>query len=114
VQDIPLTFEEKTTLENSNLFPMELIETNGPKASVVLSIDALQNTMIHCTNQRNAAAFLRQMIDPTASETRKPRWNFSIPQGDVLATQLEQIGWFAKGVHLFEGSLKNNILLGIK
>lgn len=112
VQDIPLTFEEKTTLENSNLFPMELIETNGPKASVVLSIDALQHTMIHCTNQRNAAAFLRQMIDPTASETRKPRWNFSIPQGDVLATQLEQIGWFAKGVHLFEGSLKNNILLG--
>lgn len=112
VQDLPMTFEESTTLDDNEIFPMELIETNGPKASVVLAIEQLQHTMIHCTNQRNAAAFLRQMIDPTASETRKPRWNFTIPQGEVLATKIESIGWFAKGVHLFEGTLKNNVLLG--
>ncbi len=112
VQDLPMTFEEPAPSNNKQIFPIEIIETAGEKASVLVSIEEKQHTFLHCTNQRNGATILRQFIDPTVSETRKPRWNFHIPKNGELAANLERIGWFAKGVHLFEGTLRNNVLMG--
>lgn len=112
VQDLPMTFEEPTPSKAQSIFPVEIIETTGERASVLVSIEEKQHTFLLCTNQRHSAAILRQFIDPTVSETRKPRWNFIIPKYGELASNLERVGWFAKGVHLFEGTLRNNILMG--
>lgn len=112
VQDLPMTFEEPAPSTKSEIFPIEIIEMAGEKASVLISIDKLQHTFLQCNNQRFGATILREFVDPTVSVKRKPRWNYHIPTNGELAVNLERIGWFAKGIHLFEGTLRNNILMG--
>lgn len=112
VREIPVTFEENTTEERVSLFPMEMIRLNSKKNSPIIRINKGQNTQISGFNQLQINTFLRQLIDPTVDPQFSPRWNFHIPNGNQLTSGFDQIGWFAKGTHLIEGSLLENVQFG--
>ncbi|WP_294674308.1 ABC transporter ATP-binding protein [uncultured Fluviicola sp.] len=114
VREIPVTFEENTTDEEIELFPMEMIPANQSEIKPVVRIEKGQNTQLTGGNQLKINTFLRQLIDPTVDGKYTPRWNFHIPNGNQLTSGFNQIGWFAKGTHLIEGTLVENVQFGRK
>lgn len=114
VREIPITFEENTTEEKVTLFPMEMIRLNTQKNNSIIRIEKGQHTQITGISQLKINAFLRQFIDPTVDTRFSPRWNFHIPDRNQLTSGFDQIGWFAKGTHLIEGSLLENVQFGRK
>ncbi|WP_343748037.1 ABC transporter ATP-binding protein/permease [Fluviicola sp.] len=113
VRDIPVTFEENTAEQQVELFPVELMKLlpEGSHQSI-LHVDQGQHTQIIGINQLQINTLLRKLIDPTVSKGYRPRWNYHIPDGNKLTSGFEQIGWFAKGSNLIEGSLTDNIVFG--
>ena len=112
VRDIPVTFEENMTEKAVRLFPLEMIRVNVEESKPIIHIEKGQNTQLTGSSQVKITKFLRQLIDPTVDSNFAPRWNFHIPNGNQLTSGFDQIGWFAKGTHLIEGSLLENIQLG--
>lgn len=114
VRDIPVTFDENVTEKTIELFPIELIQLNTNENAAIIHLEKGQNTQLIGSNQIKVNTFLRQLIDPTIDKNFAPRWNFHIPDGDQLTSGFDQIGWFAKGTHLIEGSLLENVQFGRK
>ncbi|MNK28045.1 Multidrug resistance ABC transporter ATP-binding/permease protein BmrA [compost metagenome] len=112
VRDIPVTFDENLTGKKVELFPLELIKILPEGNLTILQVDKGKNTQIIGTNQLKINTFLRKLIDPTVAKDFSPRWNYQIPDGKELTSGFEQIGWFAKGAHLIEGSLLDNVIFG--
>lgn len=112
VREIPVTFEENATESSVELFPLEMIQVNLEESKSIIHIEKGQNTLLTGSNQGKITKFLRQLIDPTVDSRFTPRWNLRIPNGNQLTSGFDQIGWFAKGTHLIEGSLLENIQFG--
>lgn len=112
VREIPVTFEENVTEENVQLFPLEMIRLDAEESTPIIHIEKGQNTLLTGSNQGKITKFLRQLIDPTVDSNFSPRWNFHLPNGNQLTSGFDQIGWFAKGTHLIEGSLLENVQFG--
>jgi ABC-type bacteriocin/lantibiotic exporter with double-glycine peptidase domain len=112
VREIPVTFEENATEKSVELFPLEMIRVGTEESQPILHIEQGQNTQLTGSNQGKITKFLRQLIDPTVDSKFSPRWNYHIPNGIQLTSGFDQIGWFAKGTHLIEGSLLENIQFG--
>ncbi|WP_430404545.1 hypothetical protein [Fluviicola sp.] len=114
VRDIPVTFDENITEKTIELFPIELIQLHTNENGAIIHLEKGQNTQLIGSNQIKVNTFLRQLIDPTIDKNLAPRWNFHIPDGNQLTAGFDQIGWFAKGTHLIEGSLLENVQFGRK
>lgn len=112
VREIPVTFEENATGKSVELFPLEMIHVGTEESQPILHIEQGQNTQLTGSNQGKITKFLRQLIDPTVDSKFSPRWNYHVPNGIQLTSGFDQIGWFAKGTHLIEGSLLENIQFG--
>jgi ABC-type bacteriocin/lantibiotic exporter with double-glycine peptidase domain len=113
VQDIKMTYEESSVpVKSDQLFPMEVINTSSAEAAVVLKVNEGKHVFIDGGHQLEVTQLLRQLIDPSSSAVFKPRWNNTIPTVEILGDALEHIGWFTQETHLFEGTLRENILLG--
>jgi ABC-type bacteriocin/lantibiotic exporter with double-glycine peptidase domain len=112
LQDVPLTFEEQEDGESSTFFPIALIDIQNDHVSTIFEMEEFKHTMVLSQNQQNAHSFLQELIDPSISEFRKPRWNYSIPQQANLAKQLEEFGWYSNDIQLMDCSLILNITLG--
>lgn len=112
VREIPVTFEENTTENTIELFPLEMIRLNTEEKKPIIHLEKGQHTQLIGENQLKINTFLRQLIDPTVDHNFTPRWNFRVPDGNQLTSGFDQIGWFAKGTHLIEGTLLENIQFG--
>lgn len=113
VQDIKMTYEESSVpVKSDQLFPMEVIDTSSKEATVVLKVNEREHIFIDGGHQLEVTQLLRQLIDPSSSPIFKPRWNNTIPTVEILGDALEHVGWFTQETHLFEGTLRENILLG--
>lgn len=109
VRDIPVTFEENTHEQRIELFPLELIRMDSEENRTIVHLEKGQHTQLIGSDQLKINTFLRQLIDPSIDSRFSPRWHFHIPDGNQLTSGFEQIGWFAKGSHLIEGSLLENV-----
>ena len=113
VQDISMAYEESVeTINPCDLFPMEIIDTSSATATVSLRVDEGKHVFVAGGHQLEITQLFRQLVDPTCSPIFKPRWNNTIPTPQTLGDSLEHIGWFTQETHLFEGTLRENILLG--
>lgn len=113
VTDLPTAFEESAVaIDPLSLFPMEIINTQSAEANVILRVEKGEHIFLKGGKQQGVTQLFRQLIDPSCSEYLKPRWNNAIPKKEQLGSALEQIGWFTKGTHLFDGTLEENILMG--
>lgn len=112
VREIPVTFEENVNQKTVELFPLEMIRVNMEEIKPIIHIEKGQNIQLTGSNQGKITKFLRQLIDPTVDAKFSPRWNFHVPDGNQLTSGFDQIGWFAKGTHLIEGSLFENVQFG--
>jgi len=113
IEDLPMSYEENDKpINKDEIFPIEVIDTSSQEATSVLKVDQGQHVFISGGHQLEVTLLLRQLIDPTCSDSMKPRWNNSIPTRTNLGVFLEQVGWFTQETHLFEGTLRENILIG--
>jgi ABC-type bacteriocin/lantibiotic exporter with double-glycine peptidase domain len=114
IQDLPMTYEGDPTdkLAKEPIFPIEVIDVSKNDIDVLFQIEEGCHTFIHASNQLKTDAFLRLIIDPTFSESKKPRWNFMVPKPERLFAHIDQFGWFSKGVHLIDGTLYENVIFG--
>ncbi len=113
VTDLPLSMDDvDESSPYKTIFPLELIKIQSDSIDILLKIEESKHVEISCKNQQQAAKILRTLIDPSVSEIIKPRWNGKTPSIQQIASQYTKIGWFAKGSHLLEASLIDNITLG--
>ncbi len=112
IKDLPLTFEECETSKPSDIFPLEVLNINKKENQAIVQINQKQHIQFIGTEQNEVNTFLRCFIDPSISNTYKPRWNFKLPNAQSLTSDYERIGWYAKGSHLIEGTLLENIQMG--
>ncbi len=114
IQDLEMTYEGDISEKpvNEPIFPIEIIDTSFPELKTLFSLEEGCHTFIHATNQLKTETFLRLIIDPTISATKKPRWNYMVPKPDRLFENLDKFGWYSKGVHLFDGTLFDNVSMG--
>jgi ABC-type bacteriocin/lantibiotic exporter with double-glycine peptidase domain len=110
--DVPITFEEKETNVTTNpLFPIELIDTTEENIKLRFSIAENESIFIAGGHQQQIVNFFQALIDPSISQTTQPRWNKTIPNASRMAANLEQFSWFSHNTQLFDGTLKDNILM---
>ena len=114
IQDLPMTYEGDPTdkLAKEPIFPIEVIDVTTNELNVLFQIEEGCHTFIHASNQLKTDAFLRLIIDPTYSKSKMPRWNYMVPKAERLFANIDQFGWFSKGVHLIDGTLYENVIFG--
>lgn len=114
VRDIQVLNEEvnlKEDFDSSNLYPIEL--TNSEKDNqVILSLSKRDRVHVLSVIETETIQQLKSIIDPTISGKYIPRWNHEVPSNEKTKHAFCKIGWFSKQTHLFEGTIKENILMG--
>jgi ABC-type uncharacterized transport system fused permease/ATPase subunit len=94
----------------STAFPIELIDTiiNKP----VFRIERGDRVFIQSSNYAQTLHQLKCIVDPSISNQFVPKWNMEIPTHEKTTQAFCKIGWFSKQTHLFEGTIKENLLMG--
>jgi ABC-type bacteriocin/lantibiotic exporter with double-glycine peptidase domain len=114
VRDIQMLNEEvnlKEDFDSSNFYPIELTAGNDSNR-VILSLLKRDRVHVISTSDTETIQQLKSIIDPTISSKYIPRWNHEVPSNEKTKLAFCKIGWFSKQTHLFEGTIKENILLG--
>ena len=112
VRDLPMAFEEKYSDQAiESIFPMELLDKNNAN-NILLSLQKEERIHLKGKNSKQAISLMRELIDPTINEAHMPRWNFANPTPENMAAAFCSIGWFEKETHLFDGTVRENLLLG--
>jgi ABC-type bacteriocin/lantibiotic exporter with double-glycine peptidase domain len=114
VRDIQMLNEEvnlKEDFDSSNFYPIELTAGNDSNR-VILSLLKRDRVHVISTSDTETIQQLKSIIDPTISSKYIPRWNHEVPSNEKTKLAFCKIGWFSKQTHLFEGTIKENILMG--
>ena len=112
IRDLPLTYEdEESSIAIKDFYPLEVITVTQP-TTVVLSVNRGDKLFIQNNDPVLTTSLLRQIIDPTTSLKTFPRWNYTAPTQSMVATIFKNVGWFEKQGYLFDGTLRENILMG--
>lgn len=112
VRDLPLTYEDElSNIEIKDFFPLEIITTAQP-LKTVLTINRGDKVLIKNSDSVTTTSLMRQLIDPTTSQSTCPRWNYTAPTQSMIATIFKNVGWFEKQGYLFDGTLRENIIMG--
>lgn len=112
ITDVPITFEDKERNPDADsLFPIELINVEQENLTQIFSIESNESTFVKGGHQQGIVKLFQELIDPSISNTTKPRWNKTIPDSERLAANLEQFSWFSHNTQLFDGTLIDNILM---
>lgn len=94
----------------STAFPIELIDTSINKP--VFRIERGDRVFIQSSNYAQTLHQLKCIVDPSISNQFVPKWNMEIPTHEKTTQAFCKIGWFSKQTHLFEGTIKENLLMG--
>jgi ABC-type protease/lipase transport system fused ATPase/permease subunit len=94
----------------STAFPIELIDTTLNKP--VFRIERGDRVFIQSSNYAQTLHQLKCIVDPSISNQFVPKWNMEIPTHEKTTQAFCKIGWFSKQTHLFEGTIKENLLMG--
>jgi ABC-type bacteriocin/lantibiotic exporter with double-glycine peptidase domain len=114
LQDLPTSIEpidEEFQMDVDSIYPMEVIAIERPE-NPILRIENQDRMLVMGGEQHQVAFILRQLIDTSISKTHNPRWNYRIPNSKQIAWMFDNVGWFEKEVHLFDGTLRDNIAMG--
>jgi ABC-type bacteriocin/lantibiotic exporter with double-glycine peptidase domain len=114
VKDLPTSIERIDSDTNKpleNIYPIELIKVDDP-SNALLTIHRGDKLLIRGGEQHHVTFLLRQLIDDSMSSTHSPRWNYRLPNSEQIALMFDKVGWYEKGVHLFDGTLRDNLLMG--
>ena len=112
ITDIPMTFQDKEYRpDTESLFPIELINVENDDLKLIFAIQENESTFISGGHQQKIVSLFQEMIDPSISDSTQPRWNNTIPNSKRLASNFQQFSWFSHNTQLFDGSLRDNILM---
>lgn len=113
VQDLPMSFEYTAdAISGDAFFPVEVIDISQERINIVLRIDQLERVFIEGCKEQESVLLLRSLVDAGVSETLRPRWNNALPHPEMIAGGYAHVGWFTPDTYLFEGTIRENILLG--
>jgi ABC-type bacteriocin/lantibiotic exporter with double-glycine peptidase domain len=112
LKDLPMAFEDDYAEQSvSSIFPLELLDKSNNN-DILLVLNKEDRLHLKSKNAKNVIGYMRALIDPTINEELVPRWNFTNPTPSKMATTYCTIGWFEKETHLFDGTLRENLVLG--
>jgi ABC-type bacteriocin/lantibiotic exporter with double-glycine peptidase domain len=114
VRDIPTSIEHIEPDHNVQLdaiYPIELIKVDVPSEPII-TINKGDKLLLRGGDQHETTVLLRQLIDNSFSEEYAPRWNYRLPTAEQIAVMFDNVGWYEQGVHLFDGTVFENLLMG--
>lgn len=113
VQGMQMMFEDSTNeFSADQLFPIEVIDERKDGVKPLLKITKREHIILSGIHQQDATILLRSLIDDSISQHLTPRWHFSVPDPERIASTFGHIGWFTAETHSFQGTISDNILLG--
>ena len=113
IQDVPIAYEQgKGSFSVNEFFPIELIDIRTEYVNSILQVNKGEHILLQIANQQEGVTVLRSLIDPSVSDKFQPRWNHAEPQREYIPDAYEHIGWFTPDTYVFEGTVRENVLLG--